>query len=141
MRIFGLDISARPMASICCSPPERVPPICLWRSLSRGNCSYTCARESATSLFGRLKAPIWRFSSTVICRKIRRPSGHRARPFSTILWAGVPTMDSPPNSTEPDFGLSSPEMVFRVVDFPAPFAPMRVTISPSLTSKEMPLMA
>ena len=31
--------------------------------------------------------------------------------------------------------------VFSVVDLPAPFAPIRVTISPWLTSKEMPLIA
>ena len=36
---------------------------------------------------------------------------------------------------------SWPEMVFSVVDLPAPFAPMSVTISPSLTSIEMPLSA
>jgi len=34
-----------------------------------------------------------------------------------------------------------PAMVFRVVDFPAPLAPIKVTTSPSPTSKEMPLMA
>ena len=34
--IFGLDISARAIASICCSPPESVPPCCQMRSLSRG---------------------------------------------------------------------------------------------------------
>ena len=36
---------------------------------------------------------------------------------------------------------SSPETVWRVVDLPAPLAPIRVTISPGFTSKEMPLMA
>ena len=34
-----------------------------------------------------------------------------------------------------------PVMERSVVDLPAPFAPIRVTISPSFTSKEMPLMA
>jgi hypothetical protein len=29
----------------------------------------------------------------------------------------------------------------RVVDFPAPLAPIKVTISPSRTSSEMPLIA
>ena len=38
-------------------------------------------------------------------------------------------------------GRSSPETVFRVVDLPAPLAPISVTIYPSDTSKEMPLMA
>ena len=33
---LGRLIRARPMASICCSPPERVPAICLMRSFSRG---------------------------------------------------------------------------------------------------------
>ena len=36
-----------------------------------------------------VKAPISRFSSTVICRKIRRPSGHIASPCSTTLCAGI----------------------------------------------------
>ena len=33
----GRLISARPIASICCSPPDSVPPRCAMRSLSRGN--------------------------------------------------------------------------------------------------------
>ena len=36
IRSFGFDMSALPMASICCSPPESVPAICLRRSLRRG---------------------------------------------------------------------------------------------------------
>ena len=47
----------------------------------------------------------------------------------------------PSNATVPLFGAISPEIVRSVVDFPAPFAPMRVTISPSLTSRESPLSA
>ena len=34
---LGLPISARAMASICCSPPERVPESCLLRCLRIGN--------------------------------------------------------------------------------------------------------
>ena len=34
--ILGLDIRARPMASICCSPPERVPATCFALSFSLG---------------------------------------------------------------------------------------------------------
>ena len=33
MRMRGFIISARPTASICCSPPESVPAICQERSL------------------------------------------------------------------------------------------------------------
>ena len=35
---LGWLIRARPMASICCSPPDNVPATCLYRSFSRGNC-------------------------------------------------------------------------------------------------------
>ena len=41
----------------------------------------------------------------------------------------------------PVFGFRRPEIVRSVVDLPAPFAPMSVTISPSLTSRLMPLSA
>ena len=33
---LGRDMRARPTASICCSPPERVPASCQLRSSSRG---------------------------------------------------------------------------------------------------------
>jgi len=45
------------------------------------------------------------------------------------------------NSIEPVFERIWPEMVLSVVDFPAPFAPINVTISPWLTSKETPCSA
>ena len=41
----------------------------------------------------------------------------------------------------PAAGRSSPEMVRSVVVLPAPLVPIRVTTSPSCTSKEMPLTA
>ena len=37
----GAAISARPIASICCSPPDSVPAFCVRRSFSRGNRSKT----------------------------------------------------------------------------------------------------
>ena len=46
-----------------------------------------------------------------------------------------------PNGKFPVRGASRPEMVLRVVDLPAPLAPIRVTISPSSTSKLMPCRA
>ena len=82
-----------------------------------------------------------RFSSTVICWKMRRPSGTCTRPFCTIFSAGICMRSSPMNLMEPERERSRPESVFRVVDFPAPLAPMSVTISPSLMSNEMPRTA
>ena len=39
------------------------------------------------------------------------------------------------------FDVNEGEIVFRVVDLPAPLAPIRVTISPSFTSNETSLTA
>src|SRR5207245_1688073 len=41
IRSFGLAMSARPMAHICCSPPDRVPAIWFMRSFNRGKSSKT----------------------------------------------------------------------------------------------------
>jgi len=41
----------------------------------------------------------------------------------------------------PPDGFKRPEIARSVVVLPAPFAPMRVTISPSRTSNEMPRSA
>ena len=55
--------------------------------------------------------------------------------------AGMCMMSESMNLMEPERERSRPERVLSVVDFPAPFAPMRATISPSFTSKETFLMA
>ena len=138
---LGFDMSALPMASICCSPPESVPAAWLRRSFNLGKLSYTRLRVSTDSASLRVKAPISRFSRTVMSWKMRLPSGHSAIPFETILCAGTPTRLSPSKVMEPVRGLSKPATVLSVVDLPAPFAPMSVTISPSFTSNETPLTA
>jgi len=50
-------------------------------------------------------------------------------------------MTSSNSRISPDFGCRRPEIVFSVVDLPAPFAPIRVTISPWCTSTLIPLSA
>ncbi len=139
---LGRAISPRPMASICCSPPDRVPPYWLRRSLRRGKLLNTRSmlwRISTGSV--RVNAPISRFSCTVSGAKILRPSGTWTTPRRTISWAGVLRMDSPRNRMSPERGRNRPEMVFNVVDLPAPFAPIKVTISPSSTLKLIPCKA
>ncbi len=59
----------------------------------------------------------------------------------TISCGGLLVMSSPMNRIVPVLGWLSPLTERRVVDFPAPFAPMSVTISPSRTSSEMPFSA
>jgi len=74
-----------------------------------------------------------RFSSTVRAEKMRRPSGACEIPRSTIRCAGSLAIESPAKRISPWRAGSSPEIARRVVDLPAPFAPIRVTISPSAT--------
>jgi hypothetical protein len=50
-------------------------------------------------------------------------------------------MSSPWKRIVPRRGRTSPLIDRSVVDFPAPFAPMSVTTSPSRTSSEIPLSA
>src|SRR6266540_425612 len=46
---FGRLISARPTASICCSPPDNVPPGCLRRSANRGKRLKTRSMSARTA--------------------------------------------------------------------------------------------
>ena len=89
----------------------------------------------------RWKAPISRFSSTVMRPNRRRPSGDWATPALTICVAERRVRSSPSNWMVPLRGRSRPEIVFSVVDLPAPFAPSSVTISPSPTASDTPLRA
>src|SRR5216683_3258989 len=71
---LGPPTSARPRASICCSPPERVSPRCRYRSRRRGNSARTSSRRARP--FARFRStPTSRFSSTVRSAKIIRPWG------------------------------------------------------------------
>src|SRR3954452_9234264 len=53
----------------------------------------------------------------------------------------MPSIRRPSKVTVPATGRIIPETVFCVVVLPAPLAPRRATISPSLTSKLIPLRA
>ena len=140
--IFGFDISARPMASICCSPPLKVPASWFLRSSSRGKLSYTFANDSAISCLSFLVyAPSFKFSYTDNSANTRRPSGTCAIPMETILCPGIFEISHPSKMISPAAGLNIPVIVCNVVVFPAPFAPISAMTSPSLTSKEIPLIA
>src|SRR5215218_3502627 len=139
---FGRLIIARPIASICCSPPENVP--AGWERLSRkiSKRLKTRSRSCATPpLSLRAKAPSIRFSSTVNRGKIRRPSGECAKPRVSTSCAGVLSIRSPSNQISPDSGLIRPEMVRSVVVLPAPLVPRSVTTWPWSTLKLIPLTA
>ena len=79
---FGRLIIARPMASICCSPPEKVPgrlraPLLQDREQVEHPVEVLGDRRPCPCARTR---PSIRLSSTVSRGKIRRPSGEWARP-------------------------------------------------------------
>ena len=129
------------MSSICCSPPESVPATWRRRSLRRGNRSYTSASDTLTPEIGWVNAPISRFSSTVMLKNTRRPSGTCASPMPTILCGAVVRMSCPSKVISPVLVRSRPEIVLSTVLLPAPLAPISVTISPGCTWKDTSLMA
>ncbi len=69
--------------------------------------------------------------------KTPRPSGTWAIPRRAIRWDGRPAIGTPLWTTLPEEGRTTPESARRMVLFPAPFAPIRQTISPFPTVKEI----
>ncbi len=86
---FGRAISARPIAHICCSPPDIVPAFCVLRSASRGN-----SVEDAVEVLlqARLVLALERAHLEVLehghAREELRPSGDWAMPVRDDLVAG-----------------------------------------------------
>jgi hypothetical protein len=135
---------ARPIASICCSPPDMVPADWLILSDRRGKSVSTRSMSSWYALLLRslrTKAPMSRFSRTLMPTKQRRPSGDWLMPSLTRSYGAAWVMSLPSNFTEPARTLRMPERVFSVVVFPAPLAPIRVVTLPSGTLKLMSRMA
>ena len=133
------------MASICCSPPEREPAASRRRSPSTGKrryCVSTSSRASAApGRGGRPSSASSRFSSMLIRPRMARPSGTSTMPSATARWAGSRVTSRPSRSTRPRAGVSRPATASRVLLFPAPFGPMRVTIWPVPTRSEIPRTA
>ena len=126
-------MSARAMASICCSPPDRAPAGRLIRSARRGKSSRAAARRAAYPLSRmRTHPPRARLSSTVSDGKTRRFSGTWVSPRAAICSA--PSRDVlAPSVTVPAVGRRSPETDRSSVDLPAPLAPTTATSSPGST--------
>ena len=126
--------SARaPIASICCSPPESVPPRWLMRrSQPREQREHPLEVARRNGRGSATVAPICRFSSTVMRGKMRRPSGDCAMRSLAISCVGSRGDVAAVEADAPSRARGLPNIVIISVDLPAPLAPIRVTISPSL---------
>ena len=86
------------------------------------------------------KAPISKFSSTVIPAKTFFVWGTNEIPSLTLSCGDSFEISLPSITTDPDFKLSKPNIAFIAVDFPAPLGPRIETISPLLTFTVQELM-
>lgn len=68
-------------------------------------------------------------------------SGEKEMEEKAIEFLKIFKLEPPSKETSPFFGFNNPEIVFNNVLFPAPFAPIKVTISPSFISRETPFRA
>ena len=73
--------------------------------------------------------------------KTCRPSGQCASPSERMVRAEARVMSCPSNTIIPAVGCNKPEIAFKVVVLPAPFAPMSATSSPLPTVSDTPLSA
>jgi hypothetical protein len=142
MSRVGRAIRPRPIAHICCSPPESVPASWPTRSSRRGKSEKT--HESVSARRARaagVTAPSSRFSRTLMVGKSWRPSGTWTMPRATARAGEGRTSGSPCHSMRPRRSGSRPEIARSVVVFPAPLLPMRATASPARTSSDRPCTA
>src|SRR5215510_8636479 len=125
----------RPIASICCSPPESLVPGLRRRSLRFGN---SVKMRSRSSPSGRTLGGSSRFSSTLRLAKIPRSSGQKATPRRAILSLVKPISSLPSWRTDPVRLPTIPMIDLSVVVLPAPLRPSKVTTSPDPTSNVTP---
>src|SRR5690349_20167785 len=125
----------RPIASICCSPPESLVPWLESRSFRFGNRSKTCPSANPPS---RTAGGRNRFSWTLRLAKIPRSSGQNARPSLATRSEESAIVSLPSNRTEPSRRATIPITDLSVVVLPAPLRPRRVTTSPRRTSNWTP---
>src|SRR5678816_1157199 len=125
----------RPMASICCSPPESLVPWLFRRSFRFGNRSKIWVAERPPSLTCGGSS---RFSCTLRLEKMPRSSGQKASPSLAMRFEAMRMVSVPENRMEPSLRPTMPMTDFSVVVLPAPLRPRSVTTSPSRTSKSMP---
>ena len=135
IRIRGRDISARAIASICCSPPLSVPACWRRRSRSRGNTEYQRSMSSGDLLARAddggaeqqilLDGEIDERAATL--RDVREAELDAAGRMHAAK-------DVPSSSIRPRAGMV-PDSARSVVVLPAPLDPSSATIVPSSIAK------
>ena len=117
---FGRAMSARPIAHICCSPPDIVPAFCVRRSWSRGKSSKTRSMSlGEVLLVGALERAHLEVLRAPSCagRAAAPPGSGRSR-FFTIACGSDCVMSAPSKRIVPCRGWFRPLIARSVVDLP-----------------------
>ncbi len=133
----GSAVRARPMASICCSPPERIEPSLCSRSASFSNMSSTSSTDGPPLLSTPIR-PISMFSRTVNSGKIRRFSGTNASPSRIVSSVFIVVISVSSKMIVPPVGVTLPTIDWSVVVLPTPLRPTRETTLRLSTSSVTP---
>ena len=127
----GADISARPIATICRSPPLMVLTTGCRRSCSRGNSASTRARFSprrrARAAQRRRARGSPAPSGRRRCRGLPAPARRRLRRSGGLEHSEIAPVE---RMRAPGCGRTSPAIALSRVVLPAPLAPRMATISP-----------
>src|SRR5215510_13934744 len=107
----------RPIASICCSPPDNLVPWLVSRSWMFGNRSKMRSRVRPP---GFTSGGSIKFSSTSRLAKMPRSSGQNAMPARAIASDERPIRSLPSKRTAPERLPTMPMIAFSVVVLPAP---------------------
>ena len=126
----GWETSACASTTICCSPPESRRQVTRQRFSSSGNSSSARATPLFASCLESEYVATRRLSSTVSPGNRRLPSGTIATPAPRTCSGRRRVRSSSPSSTRPLAMRSTPPTARTSDDFPAPFGPRSVVISP-----------
>ena len=117
------------IASICCSPPDSVPAVCVAPFAEPGELRERPVVHVVVAS-ARCSVAMRRFSVTVRFGKMPRPSGIRHTPARASASRRHPGDVASTEQQAPRRGTICPEATARVVDFPAPFGPSNANTSP-----------
>jgi len=137
----GCIMSARPMASICCSTRQRPGHLACPLRESREQLEHTLelpGREPRS--WGMRSSAMARFSRTERLGNTRRPCGTSATPRWATSSGRMPSKELPPSVTLPAAmtGGRNPQIARRRVVLPMPFRPSSPTEPASGTTRSTP---
>src|SRR4051812_2462445 len=128
----GLVISARAVASICCSPPDSWLPFDCWRSFRRGNSSNTAPKSQRPGRDATV-----RFSTTERLAKISRSCATQPMPDCARRCGARCVMSAPRHTIVPRRSWVKPIRVSSKVLLPTPFRPSTARLPRSGIAKLM----